>query len=53
MRLGFLGLCNRTGRQWNYQPFLDAGYDKPGFAYLLPDNLDDVHRLHRGPWPTS
>ena len=39
VRLGFLGLCNRTGRQWNYQPFLDAGYDKPGFAYLLPGNL--------------
>ncbi len=39
VRLGFLGLCNRTGRQWNFQPFLDAGYDKPGFAYLLPDNL--------------
>jgi poly-gamma-glutamate synthesis protein (capsule biosynthesis protein) len=39
VRLGFLGLCNRTGRQWNYQPYLDAGYDKPGFAYLLPENL--------------
>lgn len=39
LRLGFAGLCNRTGRQWNYQPFLDAGYNKPGFAYLLPDNL--------------
>jgi poly-gamma-glutamate capsule biosynthesis protein CapA/YwtB (metallophosphatase superfamily) len=39
VRIGFLGLCNRTGRQWNYQPFLDAGYNKPGFAYLLPDNL--------------
>ena len=39
VRLGFLGLCNRTGRQWNYQPFLDAGYDKPGFAHLLPVNL--------------
>ena len=40
VRLGFLGLCNRTGRQWNFQPFLDAGYDKPGFAYLLPGNLE-------------
>ncbi len=39
VRMGFLGLCNRSGRQWNYQPFLDAGYDKPGFAYLLPHNL--------------
>ena len=42
VRLGFLGQCNRTGRQWNYQPFLDAGYDKPGFAYLLPDNLEQA-----------
>ncbi|MBD3222990.1 hypothetical protein GF314_17310 [bacterium] len=40
VRLGFVGLCNRTGRQWNYQPFLDAGASKPGFAYLLPDNLE-------------
>ncbi len=39
VRLGFLGLCNRTGREWNYQPFLDAGADKPGFAYLLPPNV--------------
>ncbi len=40
VRLGFLGLSNRTGRQWNYQPFLDAGYDKPGVAHLLPVNLE-------------
>ena len=39
VRMAFLGQCNRTGRQWNYQPFLDAGYNKPGFAFLLPDNL--------------
>ena len=39
VRLGFVGLSNRTGRQWNYQPFLDAGYDKPGFAHLLPPQL--------------
>ncbi|MBK7702574.1 MAG: CapA family protein [bacterium] len=38
VRLGFLGLCDRTGRRWNYQPFLDAGYSKPGF-HLLPENL--------------
>ncbi|MBK9471437.1 MAG: CapA family protein [bacterium] len=40
VRLGFLGLCNRTGREWNFQPFLDAGWDKPGFAYLLPPQLE-------------
>ncbi len=39
VRLGFVGLSNRTGRQWNYQPFLDAGASKPGFAHLLPHNL--------------
>ena len=39
VRLGFLGLSNRTGREWNYQPFLDAGWDKPGFAHLLPTQL--------------
>lgn len=42
IRLGFLGLSNRTGRRWNYQPFLDAGASKPGFAYLIPKNLDEA-----------
>ncbi len=41
IRLGFLGLSNRTGRRWNYQPFLDAGASKPGFAYLIPKNLEE------------
>lgn len=40
VRLAFLGQCNRDGRTWNYQPFLDAGYNKPGFGYLLPPNLE-------------
>lgn len=39
VRVALLGLCNRTGRTWNYQPFLDAGYNKPGFANLLPGGL--------------
>jgi poly-gamma-glutamate capsule biosynthesis protein CapA/YwtB (metallophosphatase superfamily) len=38
--LGFLGMCNRTGREYNYQPFLDAANDKPGFAWLTEPNLD-------------
>ena len=42
IRLAFLGQCNRTGRQWNYQPFLDAGYNKPGFAYFIPHNVEDA-----------
>jgi len=31
--LGFFGQCNRTGREYNYQPFLDAACNKPGFAW--------------------
>lgn len=42
IRLAFLGQCNRDGRTWNYQPFLDAGYNKPGFGYLLPHNLEQA-----------
>ncbi len=41
VRMAFLGLSNRTGRRWNYQPFLDAGANKPGFAYLIPKNLEE------------
>ena len=39
IRLGFVDMCNRTGRQYNEQPFLDAGYDKCGFDYWLEPNL--------------
>jgi len=38
--LAMVGQCNRTGREYNYQPFLDAGYNKPGFAWLIEANLD-------------
>ncbi len=41
VRMAFLGLSNRTGRRWNYQPFLDAGVSKPGFGYLIPKNLEE------------
>jgi poly-gamma-glutamate synthesis protein (capsule biosynthesis protein) len=40
VRLGFVNQCNRTGRQYNEQPFFDAGYDKCGLAYWLEPNLD-------------
>jgi poly-gamma-glutamate capsule biosynthesis protein CapA/YwtB (metallophosphatase superfamily) len=40
IRLGFVNMCNRTGRQYNEQPFLDAGCDKYGLAYLLQPNLE-------------
>ncbi len=38
--LAFIGQCNRTGREYNYQPFLDAGFNKPGFAWEIEANLD-------------
>ncbi|MBU1071974.1 CapA family protein, partial [bacterium] len=49
IRLAFVGQCNRCGRKWNYQPFLDAGPGKPGFAFFVPQNvtraLDGLHGL--------
>ncbi len=39
IRLAFVGQCNRCGRTWNYQPFLDAGPSKPGFAFFVPPNV--------------
>jgi poly-gamma-glutamate capsule biosynthesis protein CapA/YwtB (metallophosphatase superfamily) len=32
--VAFLANSNRTGQYNNYQPYLDAGYNKPGFANL-------------------
>jgi hypothetical protein len=40
--IAFLGQCNRTGREWNYQPFLDAAYNKPGFAYHIEPNVTNA-----------
>ncbi|MDP7021765.1 MAG: CapA family protein [Candidatus Krumholzibacteria bacterium] len=40
LSLAFLSMCNRDGRLWNYQPFLDAGRSKPGFGSLIPKNLE-------------
>ena len=39
VRMAFLGQCNRDGRTWNYQPFLDAGYNKPGFGPLFAHSV--------------
>lgn len=41
LNIAFLALSNRNGQYDNYQPYLDAGYNKPGFAYL------DSFRVHR------
>ena len=40
VRLALLGQCNFTEREWNHQPFTDAGASKPGHAYLIPKNLE-------------
>ncbi|HEX38067.1 MAG TPA: T9SS type A sorting domain-containing protein [Candidatus Cloacimonetes bacterium] len=32
----FLASSDRTGQYNNYQPYLNAGYNKPGFAYMTP-----------------
>jgi len=34
VNIAFLASCNRTGQYDNYQPYLDAGLNKPGFALL-------------------
>lgn len=39
IRVGMLGYCNRTGRDYNSRPYGDAGYDRYGFAYFSADNL--------------
>ncbi|MFH0765139.1 MAG: CapA family protein [Calditrichota bacterium] len=39
IRVGVLAFCNRTGRDYNARPFLDAGYDTYGYAYFSGDNL--------------
>ena len=39
VNIAFVSLCNRTGQYDNYQPFLNAGYNKPGFGYLTEHNL--------------
>lgn len=38
VRLAVYSACNRTGRQYNEQPFLDAGYEKCGLGYWLEPN---------------
>ncbi len=36
VNIAFLASSDRTGQYNNYQPYLNAGYDKPGFAYMTP-----------------
>ena len=37
--IAFVASSDRTGQYENYQPFLDAGFNKPGFANLTPFDL--------------
>jgi len=34
--IAFLSVSDRTGQYNNYQPYLNAGENKPGFAYMTP-----------------
>ncbi len=34
VNFAFIACCDRNGQYDNYQPFFDAGLNKPGFAYL-------------------
>ncbi|MBN2461745.1 MAG: CapA family protein [Candidatus Cloacimonetes bacterium] len=36
LNFAFLASSDRTGQYNNYQPYLNAGYSKPGFAYMTP-----------------
>tara|TARA_B100000315_G_scaffold223352_1_gene228075 strand:+ start:12599 stop:17371 length:4773 start_codon:yes stop_codon:yes gene_type:complete len=36
LNIAFLASSNRTGQYNNYQPYLNAGYNKQGFAYMTP-----------------
>ena len=40
IRVGVLSFCNRTGRDYNMRPFLDAGFDRYGYAYFSAYNLE-------------
>jgi poly-gamma-glutamate capsule biosynthesis protein CapA/YwtB (metallophosphatase superfamily) len=39
LNLALLGNSNRTGQYNNYQPYLDAGFNKPGFGNLTESNI--------------
>jgi poly-gamma-glutamate synthesis protein (capsule biosynthesis protein) len=60
VNFAFLASSDRTGQYNNYQPYLNAGYNKPGFAYLKPyyikkqiDDVKDVSDLVVMEWHTG
>ncbi len=48
VNVAFLAACDRNGQYDNYQPYLDAGLNKPGFAYLDTCNLRKQIRAVEG-----
>jgi len=44
VNIAFLAFSDRTGQYDNYQPYLNAGYNKPGFANL--DSFQLFQQLH-------
>jgi len=60
VNFAFFGASDRTGQYNNYQPYLNAGYNKPGFANLEPyyikkqiDEVKDVSDLVVMEWHTG
>ncbi len=41
LTVGFVGASDRTGQYNNYQPYLNAGYNKAGFADLNRFNVEE------------
>lgn len=48
VNVAFLAACDRNGQYDNYQPYLDAGLNKPGFAMLDTFNLRKQIRAVEG-----
>jgi poly-gamma-glutamate capsule biosynthesis protein CapA/YwtB (metallophosphatase superfamily) len=48
VNVAFLAFCNRTGQYDNLQPYLNAGFDKPGFAELTSGQLNRQLRAVEG-----
>ncbi len=46
VNIAFLASSDRTGQYNNYQPYLNASFNKPGFAYMTPyyisQQIDEV-----------
>ncbi len=49
VNIAFLGASNRTGQYNNYQPYLQAGFNKPGFAnltkYYIKKQIEEVNEV--------